>query len=87
MKVMSVHDTVANYVCIEILFNDKDRMPGPDDPLLGAGGVVDSFGLHNLIVFIESTFGIEVGDLDIVPENFQTLAALAAFIERKQQGA
>ncbi|MFH0983210.1 MAG: acyl carrier protein [Planctomycetota bacterium] len=81
---MTVQDTVADYICRELLFNDRDRMPEPTDPLLGAGGVVDSFGLQQLIDFVEKTFKVQVADLDIVPENFETLVALTSYIERKQ---
>lgn len=82
--VTSVQETVADFICRELLFNDKDRMPGPSDPLLGSGGVIDSFGLQQLIEFIETAFKIQVGDMDIVPENFETMTALVSFIERKQ---
>lgn len=81
---MNVEQTVTDYICTELLFNDKSALPGPDEALIGPGGVVDSFGLQNLIGFIEKTFGFEVGDLDIVPENFETLSALTAYIERKK---
>lgn len=79
-----VRDTVADFVCREILFGDQDRMPGPGDPLLGSGGVIDSVGLHQLITFLESQFSIEIGDLDIVPENFATLDAVSGLVARKQ---
>lgn len=81
---MSVQDTVADFVCREILFNDRERMPGPRDPLLGSGGVIDSVGLHQLITWLESQFGIEIGDLDIVPENFATLEAVSKLVAGKQ---
>ena len=79
-----IQDSVADFICREFLFEDKARLPAPDEPLLGPGGVVDSVGLHQLITFIESSFGIEVGDLDIVPENFETTNALVSYIERKR---
>ena len=81
---MNVQDTVTDYICSELLFNDKSALPDPDGALIGPGGVVDSFGLQQLIAFIEKTFGFEVGDLDIVPENFQSLTALTAYIEQKK---
>lgn len=83
---MSVQDTVGEYIRTELLFDDAGRMPALDEPLLGSGGVIDSFGLQQLLEFIESTFKIEIGDLDIVPENFETLGVLVCFIERKQSG-
>ena len=54
----------------------------PDQDLL-ASGVIDSFGLIGLIAALEHKFGIDVVDQDVVPEHFQTLAQLAAFVEAK----
>ncbi len=79
-----VQASLNDYICKEILFDDESRVPGPEDPLLGAGGVVDSVGLHQLIEFLESNFGIKVEDLDIMPENFETMNALVAYVEKKQ---
>lgn len=84
MSVQETQAAVADYIVQEILFNDRARLPAPEETLLGAGGVVDSVGLHQLVMFIESRFGIEVSDMDIVPENFGTLASLAKFIEGKK---
>lgn len=83
---MNTQEAVSDYICRELLFDERDRMPAPDAPLTGPGGVVDSVGLHQLISFLESTFGIEVGDLDIVPENFSTLSALFSYVEQKRGG-
>lgn len=58
---------------------------GPLDPRqdLLASGVIDSFGLISLIASLEQTFGIDIVDQDVVPENFQTLEQLAAFVTAK----
>ena len=55
--------------------------PGED---LLARGVIDSFGLIGLIAALEGKFGIDIVDEDVVPENFQTLQELAAFVEAKR---
>jgi acyl carrier protein len=55
----------------------------PSEDLL-ARGVIDSFGLIGLIAALEGTFGIDIVDEDVVPENFQTLQQLAAFVEAKR---
>jgi acyl carrier protein len=57
----------------------------PDENLL-AQGIIDSMGILNLASFLESRFGIETSEDDLVPENFETLNALQAFVERKQAG-
>ena len=55
----------------------------PGDDLL-ARGVIDSFGLIGLIASLERTFGIDIVDEDVVPEHFQTLGQLTAFVEAKR---
>lgn len=46
-------------------------------------GVLDSTGLVQLIMFLESTFGIAVADSDVVPETFATPNAIMAFVSAK----
>jgi acyl carrier protein len=48
-------------------------------------GLVDSAGIFELTSFVERTFGIEVDDTEIVPENFESINSLAAFIRSKRQ--
>jgi acyl carrier protein len=54
-----------------------------DDYLLLENAVIDSLGIHQLVTFLESTYGIEIEDEDLVPENFETLATIASMVERK----
>ena len=68
----------------EVVAKTGQPMPTLDEPLLdSAGGVIDSVNMWPLIVFIESHFGIQIEDTDIMQENFQTLRALAKFVETK----
>jgi len=60
----------------------RQRTIDPSEDLL-ASGVIDSFGLIGLISSLERTFGIEIIEEDVVPEHFQTLEQLAAFVEAK----
>ena len=46
--------------------------------------VIDSLDLTGLIADIEDTFDIEIGMNDIVPENFNTVDAMWAMIQRMQ---
>ena len=83
---MKVSERIVDFICDEILFNDKARALDMNDPLIGSEGIVDSFGLNQLIVFVEEDLGIKVDDLDVAPENFETLAALVSFVKRKREG-
>jgi|RhiMetdeSRZDD1v2_1073273.scaffolds.fasta_scaffold18888_7 acyl carrier protein len=55
-----------------------------DDHLL-ARGIVDSLGILEVVNLIEHEFGISVSDDDLLPENFQSLSCLAAFVESKRR--
>jgi|SRR3954462_756038 acyl carrier protein len=46
-------------------------------------GLIDSTGVLELVLFLESTFGIEVPDEDVVPDNLDSIARLCAYIGRK----
>jgi acyl carrier protein len=52
------------------------------DPLLESG-VLDSLGVLDLVTFVEQEFSVHVADDELVPENFQTIDRIAAFIETK----
>lgn len=56
-----------------------------DDLSLIDSGIVDSTGMMDLIVHLESAYGIEIEDYETVPDNLETLARIAAFVTRKQQ--
>lgn len=48
--------------------------------------VVDSLGIFQLVSFIERELGVQIGDDEVVLENFETIGALAAFIDAKPAG-
>ena len=47
-------------------------------------GILDSMGLMQVIMFIEENFGFSVDNDDAVPENFDTVNAIVAYIEKKR---
>jgi len=74
---MTVLDTVRNTVA------SIARVPVPSDPRasLFDGGVIDSFGVIDLVARLEEAFGIKVPDQDMVPRKFETLEKIAAYVE------
>lgn len=48
-----------------------------------ASGTIDSLGVLELIGFVEETYGIEVLDEDVLPENFDSVRNLANYIRAK----
>ncbi len=52
-------------------------------PLL-TGGAIDSLGILDLAAFLGERLGVEVGDEDFEPANFETFGSLVAFVERRR---
>ncbi len=46
--------------------------------------VVDSIGVFEIVSFVESTYGVEIDDEELAPENFESLGAIAQLVERKR---
>ncbi len=55
---------------------------GGDDPL--ADEMIDSLGREQLVEHVEESFGVQLADEDMVAENFESVAALAALVELRQ---
>jgi acyl carrier protein len=47
-------------------------------------GVVDSTGMLEVIQFLEATFDIQVDDMEVLPENLDSVRNLTSFIGRKR---
>jgi len=47
-------------------------------------GILDSLGILDIVSFLESEFSITINDEELVPENFQSLETLSAFIGNKR---
>ena len=43
-------------------------------------GMLDSFDMVNLVSELDSTYGISIDGVDILPENFATVDAIAALL-------
>lgn len=54
-----------------------------DDSPLFSSGLVDSFGMVELITFLESAAGIRIDAMDVAMENIDTIRSIMAFIEEK----
>ncbi len=70
------------FVAAEILKQPK-RQIAPDEPLI-SGGLIDSFHLVDLALFVEEEFGVRIEDFELNVDTFDTLAQLVALIEERQ---
>lgn len=82
---MSHRQTIKRYILKNFLFSDDDTAIGDQDSLV-RGGVLDSTGIYELILFVEEEFKLTIAPEEMVPENFDTLESMDAFIQRKLAG-
>lgn len=61
------------------------RTIGVDEPLLDSG-ILDSVGIFELVLFLEETFGVDIQDETIIPEHFETINLISAFVDGKRDG-
>ena len=54
-----------------------------DNDQLLESGILDSLGVLDVVNFVEQEFAITVSDEELVPEYFQTIECLAAFVKQK----
>lgn len=54
-----------------------------DSASLLDGGIVDSTGVLEVIMFIEEEFKLKVADAEMVPANLDSVDNIAAFVKRK----
>jgi acyl carrier protein len=68
----SIKDTILQYVKNEYLESDDDREITYHTPLI-SGGIVDSFSMVSLKVFLETKFNIQIPDAKASPEAFDSV--------------
>lgn len=76
-----IEGTLRDFIVEELL---DERYDGRD-PL--ATGAVDSLGVEQLIEYMDEEWGVALADEELVLENFESLAVLAALVESKLDGA
>jgi acyl carrier protein len=79
---MEIEQILQDYIYSEIIRKKVEIKP---DSSLISSGLLDSLTLLQLISFIEERFEIKVSDLEMVPDNFQTINAMKAFILKKKE--
>lgn len=58
-----------------------------DEDSLFDKGIVDSTGVLEVVNFIEEKFDFKVKDDEMAPENFESVAKLAAYVRRRTAAA
>jgi acyl carrier protein len=78
---MSDAETILEFIRDDLL---EEETEVDADTSLFRDQLLDSMNLTNLIMFLEETFGIRIGAIDIAFENLDTVNHMLAFIAKKK---
>jgi acyl carrier protein len=79
-------ETVINDYISRELVQDSSMLPLGNTTSLLETGILDSLSLLRLVVFVQERFGISVNDEDFVPEHFDTVDAICAYLRSRDGG-
>jgi acyl carrier protein len=74
---------IKEFIVKELIRDKNNANIGSEENLIESG-LIDSLGIQKLIGYLEETFAIHFDDLDLLPENFETIKAIDKYIETKK---
>ncbi len=76
-----ISQRIAQYITNQIIKQPK-RTLKPEEPLISSG-LVDSFSLVDLSLFIEKEFKVYIDNTELNAQTFDTLAQLASLVQSR----
>jgi acyl carrier protein len=77
----AISSQLTHYILTDILKQPKRILAG-DAPLISSG-LIDSFHLVDLALFIEEKFGVRIDDSELNADTFDSLDGLVALIQQR----
>jgi acyl carrier protein len=78
----SIISEIEKYIATQIL-KQPHRKIAPDESLISSG-LIDSFSLMDLALFVEDTFGVRIEDTELNANTFDNLTQLNSLIESRK---
>jgi acyl carrier protein len=82
MNAVDIMVNLTTYLAKDIL-KQPGRTIQPDEALL-TSGLIDSFHLVDLALYVEDNFGVHIDDSELNASTFDTLNQLIALIQSRQ---
>jgi acyl carrier protein len=74
-----IRQQIREYITQNFFYDGSGRTIPDDLPLVERGGL-DQTGILEIALFIEETYGAQVDETDLTPENFDTVENIARFV-------
>jgi acyl carrier protein len=80
---VETRDIIRNFLLTELIRNPRYKF-GDDDKII-TGGLIDSFDLVQVGLFIEERFGFRPDDIDLTVEKMDTVALMAEYVDANRK--
>lgn len=81
---IEVKSGIREFILVQ--FPAAKKIALKDDQSLLTSGIVDSLGVLELVNHLVDVYGIEIDEEDLMPENFESIEAMAQFVMKKRNG-
>jgi acyl carrier protein len=78
----AIYSNLSQFIAEQIL-KQPNRKIESDETLI-SGGLIDSFNLVDLALFVEDNYGVRIDDTELNAETFDTLDQLVAIVEARR---
>ena len=74
---------IREFLVNNFIFDPSVELDGKDS--LMENGIVDSTGILEVLMWVESNFGVHVEDSEVLPENFDSIGNMTRYVKSKVQ--
>lgn len=78
----SIEERVREIILERVPKSRKDGLVNGTQLL--TSGLLDSLGILDIVTILEQTFDLTVNDEELVPEHFESIESISAFIQKKR---
>ena len=79
---MDYTNEIRDFVVSNFLFGEAGQLQ--DDTSFMENDIVDSTGIMELVMFLESKFGVKIQPEEVIPENLDSVNRVSQFVARKR---
>jgi acyl carrier protein len=74
-------EPVRRFIVDNFLFGRGEGLT--DEESFLDSGIIDSTGILELVAFLEETYGLQVGDEELIPDNLDSINKISGFLQKK----
>jgi acyl carrier protein len=79
---VSTPDRIRKMIVDDIAWAGAPEDLTPEYQLI-ENDVLDSLGIYQMVTLLQDEFAIEIDDLELLPENFETIGAMSRLVDSK----